>query len=157
MGPEISAAHINHLSEPLHNFLNQLLQLFAGAVRHLLDLLVGGLEGRVDDRHIRDAGDAEHSHAHVAERHAFTTGAHANRICAEHCIHFDFVGRLVRRTGDLQINAVCELDAQIVRCFVQECLQFFVINRADIREAHAELAVVGADRVERGRRQCFDP
>ena len=81
----------------------------------------------------------------MAERHAFTTGAHANRICAEHCIHFDFVGRLVRRTGDLQINAVCELDAQIVRRLMKECLQFFVIDCADIRKTHAQLAVVGSD------------
>ena len=85
----------------------------------------------------------------MAERNAFAAGAHTNRIRAEHCVHLNFVGRLVSRSCDLQIHSVCELDAQIVRCFVQECLQFFVIDRADIREAHAEFAVVGADQ---GRR-----
>ena len=123
---------------PPDNFLHKSLQLLAGAVRHLLDLLVGSLKSSVHDSHICDAGDAHDPHAHVLERNALAARAHVDCIRAEHRVHFDLVRRLISGTGDLQVDAVCQLDAEIVSCFVKEFLKILVIDGTHVGEAHAQ-------------------
>ena len=96
-------------------------------------------------RHVRDAADAQHTHAAVARDHDLRHGAHAYRVRAKGAQHADFRGRFIRRAGHLRINAFAQCKALLARTCMRQRAQFLVKCAAHIREARSELVEVRTD------------